>query len=171
MATPVVAGAVADLLQARRTLSPVAIRVLLQYSAEPMTLEGLLGAGAGGLNLAAANELYFHGTVRETSVAGEAIASGHLVFGSHHLANAENILWGSAENILWGSAENILWGSAENILWGSAENILWGSAENILWGSAENILWGSAENILWGSAENILWGGAENILWGSAQGD
>src|SRR5687768_6857020 len=73
MATPVVAGAVADLLQASRRLSPVAIRVLLQYSAEPMIQEGLLGAGAGGLNLAAATGLYLHGAVRETSVAGETI--------------------------------------------------------------------------------------------------
>src|SRR5688572_12169552 len=169
MATPVVAGAVADLLQANRTLSPVAIRVLLQYSAEPMIQEGLLGAGAGGLNVAAANELYVNGAVRNTNVAGQTIVSSQLVFGFQGLASAQNILWGSAENILWGSAGNILWGSAGNILWGSAGNILWGSAENILWGSAENILWGSAENILWGSAENILWGSAENILWGSAE--
>jgi serine protease AprX len=158
MAAPFVAGAVAGLLEGNRRLSPGAVRILLQYSAEPLYTEGLLGGGAGSLNLAAARELQVRGAVQATVVAGNPVEAGQLVFASKELWTAENILWGSAENILWGSAQNILWGSNENILWGSNENILWGSDENILWGSDENILWGSDENILWGSDENILWG-------------
>ena len=154
MAAPFVAGAVAGLLEGNRRLSPGAVRILLQYSAEPLFKEGLLGGGAGSLNLAAARQLQLRGRVDATIVAGNTVEAGQVVFASKDLWTAENILWGTAENILWGSAENILWGSDENILWGSDENILWGSDENILWGSDENILWGSDENILWGSDEN-----------------
>src|SRR5688572_23223351 len=110
MAAPVVAGAVANLLQGNRLLAPLAIRMLLQYSAERIVIEGLLGAGAGSLNVAAASELFLRGEVLATSIAGETITSGRLVFGHRDAAAAQNILWGSAENILWGSAENILWG-------------------------------------------------------------
>jgi serine protease AprX len=167
MAAPAVSGAVASLLQAKRQMSAGAVRILLQYSAEPLRSQGLLGAGAGSINLVAARELQLRGTVTGTSVAGYLVEAGQIVFGSGDFWGTENILWGSARNILWGSAGNILWGSDENIFWGSAKNILWGSDENILWGSAKNILWGSDENILWGSDENILWGSAKNILWGS----
>jgi serine protease AprX len=167
MAAPFVSGAVASLLEGNGRLSPGAVRILLQYSAEPLFKEGLLGGGAGSLNLAAARELQVRGAVNATVVAGNTVAAGQVVFASKDLWTAENILWGSDENILWESDENILWGSDEKILWGSNENILWGSDENILWGSDENILWGSDENILWGSDENILWGSDENILWGS----
>ena len=171
MATPVVSGAVAALLEGKRRMTPGAVRILLQYSAEPLKGEGLFAAGAGSLNLTAARQLQLRGAVAETQVAGNAVRAGQVVFASGALWQAENILWGSNENILWGSAQNILWGSDENILWGSTSNILWGSDENILWGSDENILWGSDESILWGSDENILWGSDENILWGSVQGD
>jgi serine protease AprX len=167
MAAPVVAGAVAGLMEATKRVSPGAMRILLQYSAELLHSEGLLGAGAGSVNLVAARELQVRGAVTETALAGYPVLAGQMVFGGSDFWAAENILWGSAKNILWGSAKNILWGSDSNILWGSVKNILWGSDENILWGSDENILWGSDGNILWGSAKNILWGSDGNILWGS----
>jgi serine protease AprX len=167
MAAPFVAGAVAGLLEGNRRLSPGAVRILLQYSAEPLFKEGLLGGGAGSLNLAAARELQLRGRVEATVVAGNTVEAGQVVFASKDLWTAENILWGNSENILWGNAENILWGNDENILWGNNENILWGNDENILWGNDENILWGNDENILWGNGENILWGNDENILWGN----
>ena len=170
MAAPAVSGAAAILLAGAKGPTAVAVRILLQYSSEPFTEDGLLANGAGSLNVLAAAELELRGAVSQTHLHGEIIPAGQLFYVKNILWGS-NILWGGAENILWGSAQNILWGNAENILWGSAENILWGSAENILWGSAENILWGSAENILWGSAENILWRSGENILWGRVQAD
>ena len=137
MATPVVSGAVASLIEgSRRQLTPGAVRILVQFSAEPLFEEGLLGGGAGSLNLAAARELQVRGAVRETVVAGNTVGSGQVVFASRDLWTAENILWGTDENILWGTDENILWGTDENILWGTNENILWGTDENILWGTA-----------------------------------
>jgi serine protease AprX len=166
MAAPVVSGAIAGLLE-RRRLSPGAARILLQYSAQPLMSEGVLGGGAGSVNLVAARALQVRGAVRVTSLAGQAVHAGQIVFGSREFWSAENILWGNDENILWGNDENILWGNDENILWGNDENILWGNATNILWGNVANILWGNAANILWGNDENILWGNDENILWGN----
>jgi len=177
MAAAVVSGAVSLVLDRQTRLSPLAVRGLLQYSAEA-SAEGMLVSGTGRLNVLGA--ISMPRPQLAPSIAGEAQVPSRLLSAARPAlvdasgknilwGNAENILWGNAENILWGNAENILWGNAENILWGNAENILWGNAENILWGNAENILWGNAENILWGNAENILWGNAENILWGNAE--
>jgi serine protease AprX len=168
MAAAVVSGAAGLVLDRQSRLSPLAIRGLLQFSAERSS-EGLLASGTGRLNVLAALSMPL--PQRAPAIAGEVQTPSNLVFAAQPAlidASGANILWGSADNILWGSGANILWGSAANILWGSAANILWGSAANILWGSADNILWGSAANILWGSADNILWGSADNILWGSA---
>jgi serine protease AprX len=168
MAAAVVSGAAGLLLDRQTRLSPLAIRGLLQYSAEASG-EGLLVSGTGRLNVVSA--LSMPRPRLAPPIAGETQIPSELASAARAAlvgANGDNILWGSADNILWGSADNILWGSADNILWGSSDNILWGSADNILWGSADNILWGSADNILWGSSDNILWGSSDNILWGSS---
>jgi serine protease AprX len=177
MAAPVVSGAIATLIEGTRLRgysrwSPAAFRILLQFSAEPIVRDGILGSGAGSVNVAAAGYLQSSGAVRTTLIAGESVATSQFFFGSSLLwSQARNILWGTDENILWGTDKNILWGTGENILWGTGENILWGTDENILWGTGENILWGTAKNILWGTNENILWGTGENILWGTTTGD
>jgi len=168
MAAGVVSGAVAVVLDRELRLSPLAVRVLLQYSAGRSDV-GLLVGGTGALNLVAA--LSMPEPESAPTIAGETHIPSQLVTAARPIllgASADNILWGNAANILWGNAANILWGNAANILWGNADNILWGNAANILWGNAANILWGNADNILWGNAENILWGNADNILWGNA---
>ena len=175
MAAAVVSGAVGLILERQASFSPLAVRGLLQYSAE-QSQEGLLVSGTGRLNILAA--LSMPRPQSAPAIAGETQMPGQLlsaarpavVVGGDNIlwGNADNILWGNADNILWGSADNILWGNANNILWGNADNILWGNANNILWGNADNILWGNADNILWGSTDNILWGNANNILWGNA---
>ena len=168
MAAAVVSGAVSVVLDRQAHLSPLAVRGLLQYSAEASG-EGMLVSGTGRLNVLGA--LSMPQPELAPPIAGEAQVPSRLLSAARPAlmdASGNNILWGNAENILWGNAANILWGNAENILWGNAANILWGNAENILWGNADNILWGNAANILWGNADNILWGNAENILWGNA---
>jgi serine protease AprX len=157
MAAAVVSGAVGLIFDRQPNFSPLAIRGLLQFSAE-VSREGILVSGTGRLNTLAA--LSMPRPQSAPAIGGEVQIPGQLLSAARPAlvgANGDNILWGSADNILWGSADNILWGSANNILWGSSDNILWGSAANILWGS-DNILWGSSDNILWGSSDNILWG-------------
>src|SRR5205085_588113 len=57
MATPVVAGAAALLLQANSKLTPNMVKLILEYSAQPLAGYNMLQQGAGELNVAGAMQL------------------------------------------------------------------------------------------------------------------
>ena len=57
MATPVVAGAAALLLQANPSLTPNMIKALLMYTAQPLAGYNMLEQGAGELNIEGAMRL------------------------------------------------------------------------------------------------------------------
>ncbi len=192
MAAPVVSGTVALMLQANPSLTPNAVKAILQYTSETHTGHDYLTQGAGFLNARGAVELA--ASMGGESNPGPIDASSwnkHIIWGNQRIgggalsvtANAwsRNIVWGTArtpdgENIVWGTVcasagcENVVWGTVaedENIVWGTL--CADGACENIVWGTAE------AENIVWGTAcggddcENIVWGTArgENIVWGT----
>ena len=193
MAAPAVSGVVARMLEANPSLTPNAVKAILQYTATLRAEWDTLSQGGGFLDGDSAVALAaFYGHARP----GEQLAFGdtwsrQIVWGNYRVrggvlqpwgsAWGANIIWGSgADNIIWGSAcgrdcDNIIWGSSkDNIIWGSSgDNIIWGSSkDNIIWGSSkDNIIWGSAgDNIIWGSnKDNIIWGSSkDNIIWGSS---
>jgi serine protease AprX len=184
MATAVVSGTVALILETSRNtspsgtpLTPNAVKAILQFTAlstrddqgveyDPLT------QGTGSVNAAGAIELAAHiDTTRPVSSSWlTSNVTPSTTIDGQTLPWAESIVWNGAASFgpvvyihqaAW--AENIVWGSADdNIVWGSAEdNIVWGSSDNIVWGS--NVVWGS--NIVWGSSDNIVWG--SNIVWGN----
>ena len=53
MSTPIVAGTAALLLQANPKLTPSMVKMILQYSAQPLAGHNMLEQGAGQLNLTA----------------------------------------------------------------------------------------------------------------------
>jgi subtilisin family serine protease len=120
MATAVTSGAVAQLLQARPSLTPAQTKFILQVTAERLDGFGLIDQGAGSLNvpLAVALALSADPESAPTSVeiAGEMITAGGLAFvGSSTLSgvNASNTtLWGNT--IIWGGrgvgGDSIIWG-------------------------------------------------------------
>ena len=80
MATGVVSGAVALMLEANRGLSPMQVKLALQSSASFMPTAGLLGAGAGSLNAVAAVGAAKHGPSRQTTtIEGELLESSGVV--------------------------------------------------------------------------------------------
>ncbi len=194
MAAPMVSGVVARMLEANPSLTPNAVKAILQYTASFAPAWDYLSQGAGFVDADGAVTLaQFYGSARP----GDALQFGpnwsrQILWGNYRVSGGvlqpwgsawgTNIIWGSTkDNIIWGSAcaargcDNIIWGSGkDNIIWGSGkDNIIWGSGgENIIWGSGgENIIWGSGkDNIIWGSGkDNIIWGsGKDNIIWGSS---
>ncbi len=164
MATGVVSGAVADLLQANPALTPDQAKARLmktanksfpQYSSvyDPSTgitypsQYDVFTVGAGYLDLAAA--------MTNTDVALLPAKSPTVAYDSSsqsvYFVNDSASVWGSSS--LWGSAS--VWGSqafvgTQSSLWGSAA--LWGSAS--VWGSSSDqgfaSVWGSAA--IWGSS-------------------
>jgi serine protease AprX len=191
MASPVVAGTVALMLQANPALKPNLVKAILQYTAQTRHYDALT-QGAGFLNAQGAVELarYFKNPQQGQAYPHSWIWSRQILWGNHRVkggvlkpaanAWASNIVWGTlanddGENIVWGTlcaddCENIVWGTLadelENIVWGTLDN-----GENIVWGTADN-----GENIVWGThdLENIVWGtlcgsdDCENIVWGTA---
>jgi serine protease AprX len=189
MASPVVAGTVALMLQANPNLKPNLVKAILQYTAQTRHYDALT-QGAGFLNAEGAIQLsrYFKNARSGDRYPHSWLWSRQILWGNTRLkggvlkpngnAWTQNIVWGTVaddigENIVWGT---LCGGDCENIVWGTldmGENIVWGTlvqGENIVWGTAdlgENIVWGTAEleNIVWGTA---CGGDCENIVWGTA---
>ncbi len=198
MASPVVAGAVALMLQANPQLTPNLVKAILEYTAQDYYYDALT-QGAGFLNAKGAVDL---AKFLRNPQAGQKYPSNQtwskaLIWGNHKIqrgvikpagsAWSLNTTWGAAAD---GEGDNIVWGTAcdtaecDNIVWGTsamdARNIVWGTVDtegdNIVWGTAD----GEGDNIVWGTAcadgecDNIVWGtecgGADcdNIVWGTS---
>ena len=184
MAAPVVAGTVALMLQANPSLTPNAVKAILQYTAQVLPAYDALTQGAGLLNAVGAVRLAkFYATAQPgDTMPAQSMWSKRIIWGSHLLtggyldphanAFALGTNWGVATT---DSGANVVWGSAcadpngcANVAVGTnaMENIVWGTSVDA---ATENIVWGTnvdapAENIVWGTScagddcENIVWG-------------
>ena len=185
MATGVVSGAIADLLQAHPSLTPDQVKARLMKSAyktfpasssvyDPSTgitytdQYDVFTVGAGYLDLAAA--------LANTDLASGSAMSPTAVYnaktGDVTLVGDSSAVWGSSTTwsgpAVWGAnqfpgASSIMWGASTNgssIMWGA--NDLWGSS--IMWGantsSGFSTIW--SNSIMWGAsgqwASSIMWG-------------
>jgi hypothetical protein len=187
MASPVVAGAVALMLQANPKLTPNLVKALIQYTAQTYNYDALT-MGAGFLNIKGAVDLakYLKAPGQGTYYPSKAAWSKTVIWGNHKLkggvikpagsAWALNTVWGSAadaegDNIVWGTTcgdsecDNIVWGTSEM----DADNIVWGTydeeGDNIVWGTVAD---GEGDNIVWGTACGD--GECDNIVWGTECG-
>jgi serine protease AprX len=191
MAAPVVSGTVALMLQANPSLTPNAVKAILEYTAERYPLYNSLTEGAGFLNTYYAVRLakYFKVHPKGSRYPTMSAWSRQIIWGNQRLQGGV-IMPGAnawALNIVWGTAlangDNIVWGTTcgldrncDNIVWGtdiatSGDNIVWGTLYGL---DGDNIVWGTSrdgDNIVWGtfSGDNIVWGTmlADNIVWGT----
>jgi serine protease AprX len=192
MSAPVVAGAVALLLEAHPSLTPNAVKAILQYTAQVKDGESTLAQGAGMLNVLGALRLaqFFEAPAESLEtvdqIEGESIPwSRQILWGNYRIAGGVPLAGANA----W--ALDVTWGSmsAENnhshnntIAWGArtadddgVQLELDGDAFVIAASDRRNIVWATADrrNIVWatGDRHNIVWatGDRRNIVW--ATGD
>jgi serine protease AprX len=187
MATPVVAGTVALMLEANPKLTPNMVKAILQFTSEVKRDYDFLTQGAGFLNALGAVRLSRYFAVGKPGDAYPDMRawSKHILWGNRRVRGGVLTPGGTAWalNIVWGDAvgpngQNIVWGdncgnaTCANIVWGS--NIVWGDSsayDNIVWGNTDgdNVVWGNSfgDNIVWGN--NIVWGDSfgDNIVWGN----
>lgn len=194
MATPVVAGSVALMLQANPKLTPNLVKAILQYTAQRYPNYNALTQGAGFINTKGAVDLarFFR-----TAKAGQRFPSmgswsRDVIWGNHRLTGGMikpsapawklGVVWGAAKDL---SGNHVVWGTrclraCDNMVWGALD-----SEDNIVWGTAsaneDNIVWGTfakdEDNIVWGTIrgeDNIVWGtfakDEDNIVWGTSCG-
>ena len=180
MATGVVSGVVADLLQKSPSLTPDQVKARLMKTAwkslpafssttDPTTgitytdQYDVFTVGAGYVDVEAA----LSNTDLARGTAMSPIASYNANSGNVYLTDSRTAIWNTSatwsDAAVWGTSQFVV-GAPPSTMSGSSSGALWGSSDAV-WGS--NILWGSnsayASNILWGS--NSMY--ASNILWGS----
>ncbi len=177
MATPVVAGVAALLLQKDPSLTPDQVKHILTSSAArlpgyPANSKNLAGAGLVDAAAALASTAKDKADGHKRPADATARALLHLVKGKPlgwwdkkyagrlwENVNWDNVLWDGTtwDNVLWDRllGDNVLWDNVlwDNVLW---DNVLW---DNVLW---DNVLW---DNVLW---DNVLW---DNVLWDNALWD
>jgi serine protease AprX len=185
MATPVVAGTVALMLQANPNLTPNEVKAILQFTSQVYENYDYLTQGAGFLNTLGAVRLsrFFAVGHKGDPYPSMKAWSKHIFWGNRRVTGGVltpggtawglNVVWGDA---LTASGKNIVWG--ENCDTSACDNVVWGN--NIVWGdtdSSDNVVWGNTDgdNVVWGNSDgdNIVWGNGDddNIVWGNADGD
>jgi len=181
MASPVVSGTIALMLQANPGLTPNMVKGLLQYTAEKRDGYDALTEGAGFLNARGAVE------AAQAAAAGLTLEthtdptpwSGQIIWGNHRLAGGDETLRSLAASGVWSA--NVTWGDAsvlaapdatrarDNIVWGArcggadCQGVVWGA--DGVWDTADpvgTIIWGGGDNdaVVGGTAEP-----AEDVLW------
>jgi len=195
MATPVVSGTVALMLEANPRLTPNAVKAILEYTAQIRAGQSPLAQGAGLLNAHGALRLArffaapqsFLGTPGDR-IAGELVAwSRQFIWGNYRVTGGvplpQSNAW--ATGTRWGTLRT---GTGAPIVWGVSDddaNIVWSTAddENIVWSTSddENIVWSTSDddsNIVWSTAtvRNVVWGGdcggknCDHVIWGASDG-
>jgi serine protease AprX len=115
---PIVAGVVAQILQARPELTPDQVKWLLHHTARPIP-----GGGTGAGYPQAAAAVAYQGPIER---ANRGVIPNRLVAmaGYSELMRSKNVTW---ENVTW---ENVTW---ENVTW---ENVTW---ENVTWEASAGV--------------------------------
>ena len=195
MATPVVAGTVALMLEANPNLTPNAVKAILQYTAQSHSGDSVFAQGAGFLNAKGAVRLARFFAAPETGVGymrdtieGERVNwSRHIIWGNYRITGGVPLPGSNAwaNNQTWGglktqTGQPVVWGARhddDNIVWSVNDdgNIVWSVNDdgNIVWSVSgdDNIVWSVAEdsNIVWSVAgdDNIVWSVSDdgNIVW------
>jgi len=178
MATPVVSGAAALMVQKDPTLTPDTIKARMMKNAWKgypahgtswshdvwnkayIAQYDVFTIGAGYLDI--------QNTLADSTVVNSGAPSPTVVFdpatGTATLVNSLSVVWG--QSVVWGSS--VVWG--DSVVWGSnavdGSSVVWGNS--VVWGdttdSANSVVWG--ESVVWGSLTNAL-----NALAASDPGD
>jgi serine protease AprX len=189
MATPVVAGTVALMLEANPKLTPNAVKAILQYTAESHDGESVFAQGAGYLNAKGAVRLskYFAapetpvGYMRDTIEGERSYWSRHIIWGNYRITGGVPLPGSNAwaNDQTWGALKTQ---TGQPVVWGARQdddNIVWSvnADGNIVWSvnADGNIVWsvnGEDDNIVWSvdGDDNIVWSvnGDGNIVWSVA---
>ena len=188
-ATPVVTGTIALLLQANPSLTPNAVKAILEYTAETYAGHSALAQGAGFLNARGAVELarQFHLPPAERG-ARPAEWSAHVVWGNYRLADVALTAGDGAWSVSaqWG-APGAATGGSVNVVWGTTcagdncSDRIWATSDDdtVVWGNSDSdiVVWGNSDGdtVVWGNSDDdiVVWGNSDEdtVVWGNTGDD
>jgi serine protease AprX len=186
MATGVVSGAVADLLQAHPTMTADQVKArLMKTASKSFPTSSSVYDPSSGITYTSQYDIFTVGAGYVDMAA--ALASSELSSGTAmsptavYDSNTGNVRLTSDSSSTWGTSQTwsgpAVWGSSQftgsSIMWGatssSGSSIMWGA--NGLWGSS--IMWGASTSSGFSSiwSNSIMWGAsgqnATSIMWGA----
>jgi serine protease AprX len=198
MSAPVVSGTVALMLQANPSLTPNAVKAILQYTAEQRSQYDPLTQGAGFLNAKGAIELARH-FAAPTAVAypNSAGWSGALIWGNTLVSGGRLALDSNAwaTGVTWGATsvngQPAAWGlrctNADCSSTSGPWRISQTTSRNVVWGSVcggadctspwtlDVVSTDDGETVVWGTddGETVVWGTdeGETVVWGTTEGE
>jgi serine protease AprX len=196
MSAPAVAGTVALMLQANPSLTPNAVKAILQYTAEVYPTHDPLTEGAGFLNAKGAVQLARY--LADPSTVEYPVTEGwrrSLIWGNRLYQNGRLTATANAwsNDVTWGArytddGRTVSWGdrcqTAEcSILTGkwridsNSSNVVWGSVCDgwdcqVPWTFALVSTATDGETVVWGTTEGetVVWGtgDGETVVWGTS---
>jgi hypothetical protein len=195
MSAPVVTGTVALMLQANPSLTPNAVKAILQYTAQTYAGYDALTQGAGFVNAKGAVELAAYLAAPGTTADPASPEwSRHIIWGNHVESGGVLTLGVSAwsAGVTWGTSsapggQAIVWGVKDDLPWqaagpGLSPNVVWaalcdGADCHTPWtahavfgasdGEADTVVWGTSD----GEADTVVWGtsctdpSCEPVIW------
>jgi subtilisin family serine protease len=186
-ASPVVAGTVALMLQANPSLTPNAVKAILQYTSEMYPGQSYLAQGAGFLNARGAVDLAILLTTPPAERAPSPFEwSRQIIWGNRQVQGGDLIATSTAwaTSVLWGAstdeyAQPIVWDFQQSV------NVVWGdtcggaNCEGTLWATSDDdiVVWGNSDGdiVVWGNSGDdiVVWGnsGDDIVVWGNSGED
>jgi len=180
MAAPIVSGAVALLLQGTPSLTTSQVKIALQTGASFVRDAGLMGAGAGSLNIWASRKIAANGLSAFTTTLLSGLgASGATYWDagsmSARLYNGTGIrllsildlqnVWSNPSLLKFGDLN--LAGPVNLLMTIPPKPLMWG--EVAAWSSDDQIVWGTS---MWDdNGDQIVWGTSsddDQIVWGTS---
>jgi serine protease AprX len=171
MATAVVSGAAALLLEERQNLQPLGVKAALQMTAEFLPAAGLIHGGAGSLNVVAAADFAQNGDLGNTTISGDSIAPSHLVIASaDQIVSAQS--FDSSRRLALtplgrtkgksaaqkAASDTLVWGNGDTLVWGNGDTLVWGNGDTLVWGNSATLVWGNTATPVWGNSDTLVWG-------------
>jgi subtilisin family serine protease len=194
MAAPIVSGAVALLLDGTPSLGTAHVKLALQSGATYMPDGGLIGAGAGSVNIWASRQIAARGlgallnSTLNLLVGGLLTPPSGVSFWdagtlSHRVYTGDGLrllslldlsrIWSNPSLLKYGDLN--LAGLLNPLASVPANQLTWG--EVAMWAERDEIIWGTGghDEIIWGTSihdpngDEIIWGtsGQDEIIWGT----
>jgi serine protease AprX len=198
MSAPVVTGTVALMLQANPSLTPNAVKAILQYTAQTYAAYDPLTQGSGFLNAKGAVDLarYFANPSKNSypSISGwnARVTWGNRRYQGGHVTPTANawstaLPWGatvtsSGQKVEFGvlcSSSDCSGGNVTSSKWDTASvfrNVVWGSscAGNDCSGPWQIAAVNGGDGVVWGTnGDGVVWGtgDGDGVVWGTGDGD